>query len=230
MANEKILVIDNESTHQMPLSQSLKSAGYQVVTVIDRENAWERLEAEAFDLILLNLKVPERDGMDLLQSIVEWHPEIQVVIISAHATVKEAVEAMKLGAADFIQQPVEYIQNSASPQEIQEVVHNALHAHQNAGSDYDRLLTKARQFASQYQLVQAMNYVKRAIGADPSRPEALTLLGELEEVAGDRLEALKKYRAAIDLDPTYQPAQQALDRATTDAHRKPRFTYILRQG
>jgi tetratricopeptide (TPR) repeat protein len=90
--------------------------------------------------------------------------------------------------------------------------------------DYDELITLARQAAQQSDFDQARQLIGEAIKLAPERPEGLTLLGQITEYLGDCLEALKLYRAAIGLDPTYKPAQQNLDRAAF-GHRKqrPRF-------
>jgi DNA-binding NtrC family response regulator len=222
MTDEKILIVDDEKNVRLMLAQSLEPVGYQISTATNGEEALRLLEQDTFDLILSDLKMPKMNGMEFLHRVVDLHPEIRVVIISAYGTVSTAVEAMKLGATDFVQKPVNFLQKPFNLEEIREVVHDALE--RGAVLDYGALVEAARHCAQQRKFEQAMVFAKQAVGADPARPEALNLLGEIEEVSGDRVEALKKYRAAVNLDPTYRPAQQNLDRATTNLRSRPRFT------
>ena len=60
---------------------------------------------QEFSLILLDLKMPGMDGVEVLRQVVQLRPDVRVIIVSAHGTVENAVEAIKLGAVDFIQKP-----------------------------------------------------------------------------------------------------------------------------
>jgi DNA-binding NtrC family response regulator len=217
MPNAKILIVDDEKNIRLSLAQALESLGYAVTTAASGEEAIAKVKEEGFKLILLDLKLPGIDGLEVLRQVVELHPDIQVMIISAYGTVENAVEAMKLGAIDFIQKPF-------TPKEIRSAVkgvldREVLQAQQR--SDYESLLELAKYWAGKRQFDSAIAMAKKAIGLQPSRPEAFTLLGELQEIMGEQSEALKNYRVAIDLDPTYQPAHQNLDRATKLHHPRP---------
>jgi DNA-binding NtrC family response regulator len=217
MSNAKILIVDDEKNIRRSIAQALESFGYAVTTAASGEEAIAKVKEEAFKLILLDLKLPGIDGLEVLRQVVELHPDIQVIIISAYGTVESAVEAMKLGAVDFIQKPF-------TPKEIRSLVKQVLdrellQAQQR--SDYESLLELAKYWAGKRQLDSAIAMVKQGIGLQPSRPEAFTLLGELQEIMGKQLEALKNYRVAIDLDPTYQPAHQNLERTTKLHHQRP---------
>lgn len=96
-----------------------------------------------------------------------------------------------------------------------------LNSTQHESTDYDMLVALARQAAQRSDFDQARQLVGEALKQAPERPEALTLLGKITEYLGDSLAALKLYRAAIGLDPTYQPAQHNLDRAAF-GHGRPR--------
>lgn len=94
----------------------------------------------------------------------------------------------------------------------------------SVSNDYDELITLARQAAQQFDFDQARQLIGEALKLAPERPEGLTLLGQITEHLGDCLEALKLYRAAYSLDPTYQPAQENLDRAAFGQGKlRPRF-------
>ncbi len=117
--NQRILVVDDEKNIRLTLGQTLEMVGYQVQTAVNGEDALKQLAVGAFDLILLDLRMPGMDGMQVLQQIVEERPELRVIVVTAHGTVETAVEAMKIGAVDFIQKPF-------APQEIRSLVAQVL--------------------------------------------------------------------------------------------------------
>ncbi|MEC4986437.1 MAG: response regulator [Oscillatoria sp. PMC 1068.18] len=217
MSNEKILVVDDEKNIRLTVAQCLDPLGYEVSTALNGEDALKQLKAQEFQLILSDLKMPGMNGMEFLREAIALHPDLQVIMISAHGTVDNAVEAMKLGAVDFIQKPF-------TPKELRDVVYRVLNREHHAAkqeSKYRKALELALYAASKRQFEQAIAHAKQAIGLDPARPEAFTLLGELQETTGSRTEALKNYRVSLDLDPTYKPAQENLSRATRSPKSRP---------
>ncbi|MGB3559844.1 MAG: response regulator [Geitlerinemataceae cyanobacterium] len=217
MSEAKILVVDDEKNIRLTVAQALETLGHQVKTAVNGEEALQRLQQDVFDLMLLDLKMPGMDGMTVLEQAKARVPELQVIVVSAHGNVENAVEAMKLGAVDFLQKPF-------TPKEIRDLVDRVLQRpHLEIADDYDSSLERAKSYAAQQKFDEAIAQVKQTIGIAPDRPEGFNFLGELEEVCGDRLEAIKKYRAALDLDPTYHRAQTNLDRATTDPKNRPSF-------
>jgi CheY-like chemotaxis protein len=110
-----ILVVDDEKNIRLTLSQSLESLGFPIQTAVNGEEALKKLEEAEFGLLLLDLKMPGMDGMEVLHRVRDRWPAIPVIIITAYGTIEFAVDAMKLGAVDFIQKPF-------SPREIRELV------------------------------------------------------------------------------------------------------------
>ena len=102
-----ILVADDEADIRAGAERILGRAGFRVFQAARGDEALELVEALRPDLVLLDLKMPGRDGMEVLQHIRERHPGILVVIITGYATVEAAIEAMKRGAYDFIPKPFE---------------------------------------------------------------------------------------------------------------------------
>jgi DNA-binding NtrC family response regulator len=102
---KRILIVDDEAGMRLALCEVLKRCGYQVSAVQDGVEALKQLEANSFDLVISDVKMPRLDGMSLLKRIRERIPEQLVIMITAFGTVDKAVEAMKLGASDFIQKP-----------------------------------------------------------------------------------------------------------------------------
>jgi len=103
----RILVVDDEKGQREILNTILKKEGYHVVDVPGAREALERLDTEEFDLILTDLKMKGLSGMDLLKKILEDNPQQSVVMMTAHGTVDSAVEAMKKGAFDYLEKPLE---------------------------------------------------------------------------------------------------------------------------
>ena len=103
----RILVVDDEKGQREILNTILKKEGYHVVDVPGAREALERLDTEEFDLILTDLKMKGLSGMDLLEKILEDNPQQSVVMMTAHGTVDSAVEAMKKGAFDYLEKPLE---------------------------------------------------------------------------------------------------------------------------
>ena len=208
MSNQHILVVDDEKNIRLTVTQALTSAGYQLSSAANGEEALKQLAEQEFGLILLDLRLPGMDGLEVLRQVVKIRPDIKVVIISAHGTIDNAVEAMKLGAIDFLQKPF-------TPQELRDFVSRVLDRSKIEAAqacDYDSHLAFTKRCMSERHFEAAMVHVRQAIGLNPGRPEAFNLLGALYELTGNSVEAMKNYRVALDLDPTYEPAWQNLRR------------------
>jgi DNA-binding NtrC family response regulator len=100
----KILVVDDELSVRDSLRMIFKK-DCQVITAGNAKEAWEKILSEEPDLIFLDILMPQKDGMEMLKEIRESHPFIPVIMLTATKTVKTAVEAMKLGAQDYITKP-----------------------------------------------------------------------------------------------------------------------------
>jgi len=105
MASWRVLIVDDEQSICDVLSISLKKEGYVVAAETNPRRALERLKREPFDLVLQDLKMPEMDGIDLLREIKKLREETVVIIMTAYTTWDRAVEAMRLGAYDYIKKP-----------------------------------------------------------------------------------------------------------------------------
>ena len=103
----RLLIADDEVFIREGLQDALSEPGLDLQTAADGREVRRRLRKGAFDVILLDLRMPGVSGMDLLEEIRERHPESNVVILTAHGSVDTAVEAMKKGAFDFVTKPVD---------------------------------------------------------------------------------------------------------------------------
>ncbi len=101
----KILVVDDEEKIRETLRGVLSDEGYEVADAGDGRSALEALRAERPDLVILDVWLPEIDGITLLEEIKRIHASLPVIIICGHANIEAAVRATRLGAADFIEKP-----------------------------------------------------------------------------------------------------------------------------
>jgi len=103
---KKILVVDDEAPIRNFLQKGLPRTGeFSVEVAQNGKEAIEKIEADIFDLVLTDLMMPEMDGMELLKTIKGTRPEMPVIIITGHGSIDNAVEAMKVGANDYITKP-----------------------------------------------------------------------------------------------------------------------------
>lgn len=100
-----VLVIDDEPKMTMLISGSLEDAGLRVDTAATGKEAMERLEKKVYDVVVSDIRLPAPDGMKILEWLCEHRPETIVIMMTAFAEVKTAVEAMKKGAADYLIKP-----------------------------------------------------------------------------------------------------------------------------
>ena len=115
----KILVVDDEKSMREILQIFLKNEGYSVSVANDGESAIEAVKKDIFNLVITDMKMPKASGLDLLKRVKKISSDTVVVIITAFGTTESAVEAMKLGAYDYIQKPFQM-------DDIRLVVKNAL--------------------------------------------------------------------------------------------------------
>ncbi|MFO8084815.1 MAG: response regulator [Desulfobacterales bacterium] len=102
---EKILLVDDEKEFIETLAERMQNRGMDVSSTTSAIEALKMAEKEAYDAIILDLKMPEMDGIEVLAALKEKNPELQVILLTGHATVEKGIEAMKLGAMDFLEKP-----------------------------------------------------------------------------------------------------------------------------
>jgi formate/nitrite transporter len=118
MAN-KILVIDDEEIVGESLRKTFKGEGYEIDTAYSGEEGLQKARRESFDLMIVDLKMPDISGLDVIKKIKEEQPETMMVMITGYSSVDSATEALKTGAFDYIPKPF-------TPEEISTVVEKAL--------------------------------------------------------------------------------------------------------
>jgi two-component system nitrogen regulation response regulator NtrX len=104
--SQNILIIDDERNIRRTLDMILSGEGYQVFALASGKDALELLQKEHIHMALLDIVMPEINGLDLLPKLLEVRPDLAVVVISGHGTIQNAVHATKLGAYDFLEKPL----------------------------------------------------------------------------------------------------------------------------
>jgi UDP-3-O-[3-hydroxymyristoyl] N-acetylglucosamine deacetylase len=105
----KILVVDDEEALRTVLSTELEGEGYQVSTAGDGEEAIKILGSQQFHLILLDIKMPNVDGFEVLKFVKQKQPTTKVIMLTGFADLKNAIESKKLGAEDFVSKPYDLV-------------------------------------------------------------------------------------------------------------------------
>jgi two-component system response regulator FlrC len=116
----RILVVDDDDDVRAFLAEALEASGHEVEQAEDGEVAYRRLLARNFHVLLTDLKMPRLDGMELLRRMRSEQPEVEIVVLTAHGKVAGAVEAIKLGAFDYLEKPLE------SPAALRRIVDRAI--------------------------------------------------------------------------------------------------------
>ena len=119
MTKAKILVVDDEEIVLKSCRKILEGGGHEVFTALSGQEAFDLLKSEPFDIVITDIKMPGVDGMEVLEKVKKEYPDILVIIITGYSTVQSAVQAMKLGAFDYIPKPF-------TPDEVLVVVEKAL--------------------------------------------------------------------------------------------------------
>ena len=103
----KILVVDDQQQVADTVVEIMSRAGYSATAAYGGMEAVKRFQEGDYQLVITDLKMPEVNGMDLLKTVKGIDPKIPVIVITGYGTVKKAVEAIKIGAYDFIEKPVD---------------------------------------------------------------------------------------------------------------------------
>ena len=104
---EKILLVDDEQDFLDIMVERMSARDMEVTTASSAMEAVKMIETETYDAVVLDLMMPEVDGLEALQKIKAKRPELQIILLTGHATVEKGIEAMKLGAMDLVEKPAD---------------------------------------------------------------------------------------------------------------------------
>lgn len=116
---ERVLLVDDEVKFLEMMAERMRTRGMHVTTAASAADAVRMAEKESFDAIVLDLKMPDMDGIEVLKLLKEKRPDSQIILLTGHATVEKGIEAMKLGAMDFLEKPADLNELSNKIKEAQ---------------------------------------------------------------------------------------------------------------
>lgn len=219
--NARILIVDDEPNVRLVFRTALESVGYVLSTAEDGLGALEELKRAPADLVLLDLQMPVMDGMETLQHLRDAGMSVPVVIVTAHGSVPHAVEAMKLGAIDFVAKPL-------NPDSLRHVVADVLKRHSanaprpltpllssepvTAESQFAANLSRAKHALNNRWFSEAEVFLKQAISLKEESAEAHNLMGVLHELRNEHDASYREYKAALKADRHYDPAKHNMTR------------------
>ena len=183
MTQEHILIVEDEKLIRWSVKSRLEDEGYKVSEAETGKAAFKLLEEEDCDLLMLDYRLPDTTGIQILERVRQEQPEIAVVMMTAYGTVESAVQAMKFGAFDYLTKPVNL-------DELAVIVQKALET-TRLRRDVRRLQSEQRESHGKVQLVgesQAMNDVMELVGK-VCASQATTVLLEGESGTGKNVVA-----------------------------------------
>ena len=158
--NARILVVDDEEIVIKSCVRILASCGYAVDSAPDGREALRMVEAETYDVMILDIMMPKMDGMEVLQRVKETHPGVDVIMVTGLSQIDTAVRAMKLGAFDYLSKPFD-------PDELQLVVARALERRQLLAENS----AAKNQLGTQYRF-------ENIVGASPAMQKVYSLIAK----------------------------------------------------
>ena len=104
---ERVLLVDDEEEFLEIMSERMRARDIEVTTSTSAREAINLIATETYDAVIMDFMMPEMDGIEALKVIKEKNPELQIILLTGHATVEKTVEAMKAGAMDLVEKPAD---------------------------------------------------------------------------------------------------------------------------
>lgn len=207
--DQRILIIDDEMNARLNFWMTLRMEGYEIFEASSAAQALELFAECSFALAILDIRMPDMDGLELLAKMRKSGISIPAVIVTACGDVPHAVKAMKLGASDFFQKPLR-------PEDLRNAVAEITNRHARkddpSAETLEAHLAAAKRCLNLHAFAKARLHLAKALELNTKSVEAFNLAGVLAEVLEDYKGAKKYYGQAIRLDKTYEPAQQNMRR------------------
>jgi DNA-binding NtrC family response regulator len=183
MPKERILIVDDEKLIRWSIRSRLREEGYAVEEAADGKRTFAALSEDDFDLVLLDFRLPDTTGLEILERVRRESPELSVVMMTAYGTVENAVQAMKLGAFDYLTKPVNL-------DELVVIVQKALET-TRLRREVHRLRSERREFHGKVQLIGSSSAIQGVLDliAKICKSRAATVLLEGESGTGKNVVA-----------------------------------------
>jgi DNA-binding response OmpR family regulator len=211
MSKIKLLIVDDEVNIAKTIAATFASDEFECQSCYDGLVAWQQIAHNTWDVVFLDLRLPGLDGMEILKRIYENNISSDIVIMTAHGTVDNAVQAMKYGAVDFISKPLE----PSSLRDVVTLILKRRNLTETQALEFEGFLELTKQHIKERQYHKARSIIKKAIELKPHSAVAYNLLGALDEVLDDKSSAVQAYQMALSFDTQYLPAKENLQRLTS---------------
>jgi len=202
----KILVVDDEKNIRLTIQHSLMAADYEVEIAANGLEGLEKFRDGHYDLILMDLRMPQVNGIEMLREIREKDKHTAAVVITAYLTIDTLLEAFSLGVSDYIRKPF-------SPNDVRETVRRVL-ARETLDIEHATPETTNLEFARKalagQDISKAMELARNATEKNSNDPDALAFLGILQHLNGDPNAAEQSFHEALLLDPQHQLSRDYL--------------------
>ena len=216
-AARRIMIVEDEPNVRLVFRAALESETHTLTTAEDGETALRWLNQEDYDLVLLDIRMPGMGGMEVLRRLRAAGRDVPVIVITAQHSVANAVEAMKLGAIDFLAKPL-------TPEALRQTVAEVLERHPKVEPHRDLaettakardMLSSAKRALNHRLFYRAEGLLKEAIKERPDLAEPWYLLGVLHELQLQMKPARDAYEAALRVNSGYEPAKLHLMKFNT---------------
>ena len=203
----RVLVVDDEKNIRLTIQHSLLAADYEVDTASDGAEGLDKFRSSHYDLVLMDLRMPQMNGIEMLKEIREHDKHTAAIVITAYLTIDTLIEAFSLGVSDYIRKPF-------SPNDVREMVRRVLNRESldvaNPSTHPAPLLEYARKALAGMDLQHALEFAKKAVEQNSNDPDSQAFLGILEHLSGHEEAAERAIHEALLLDPQHQLSRDYL--------------------
>lgn len=182
---KRALVVDDTKNIRNLLTTCLELNDFEVMTASNGEDALKLLLTEPFDLVFLDIKMPEISGTKVLKLMRDASIETPVIIMTAFATVKNAIDCTKLGAVAYLQKPFTLDKVNSVLSELEDIG--------KTDNSVAKYIKESKMLIENEKFDEAYLYLKKALSIDPSYSESYYLIGKVHESKGNIEEAEKFY-------------------------------------
>ncbi len=190
---KKALIVDDTKSIRTLLKTCLDLIGYETIAVNNGQDALKLFQTETFDLAFLDIKMPEISGTEVLRRIRALGINTPVIIMTAFATVKNAVECTRLGAVAYLQKPftADTVKNAVAELET---------CKNNESEDINQFINSAKELIDLSRLDEALTVLKKSLSININSAEIYRLIGRVYELKGDAEEASRFFNISKQFD------------------------------
>jgi DNA-binding NtrC family response regulator len=193
----KILIIDDTKNIRLLTTKALSAEGYEVDSADSGAEGIKYFCNNKYDLVMLDIRMPNLSGTEVLKKLKEIDEKIPVIIITAFPTVKNAVDCIKLGAIDYLRKPF-------TAEKIKQIVNTIIERKEltvDMVDSYETYIEYAKKCINEKNFEETVEYLRKAIAVNIETAEPFNILGSIFELKEEYETALKYYNIALQFEP-----------------------------